>query len=187
QVFMGDPTPVLDHIAEFITGHKARVEPDRVLAAIVFTDIVDSTGHAARLGDRRWRELLDHYDMVVQRELASHRGRQIKATGDGTLAIFDGPARAVRCAKAITDAVQEQGFTIRSGIHVGEIEMRGDDVAGIAVHIAQRVQAGADEREVLASRTVVDLVAGSGIEFEDRGEHELKGVPGTWKLFAVKS
>lgn len=186
QVFMGDPTPVLNHIAEFVTGHKAPVEPDRVLAAIVFTDIVDSTGHAARLGDRRWRELLDHYDMVVQRELESHRGRQIKATGDGTLAIFDGPARAVRCAKAITDAVQEQGFTIRSGIHVGEIEMRGDDVAGIAVHIAQRVQAGAEEREVLVSRTVVDLVAGSGIEFEDRGEHELKGVPGTWRLSAVR-
>ncbi|HEY1826892.1 MAG TPA: adenylate/guanylate cyclase domain-containing protein [Acidimicrobiales bacterium] len=187
QVFMGDSTQVLDHISEFVTGHKAPIESDRVLATVVFTDIVDSTGHATRLGDRQWRELLDRYDRAVSRELQRFRGREVKATGDGTLATFDGPARAIRCVEAITKSSEDLGVTIRSGIHAGEVEMRRDmDVAGIAVHIAQRVQAHAAGNEVLVSRTVVDLVAGSGIEFEDRGEHPLKGVPGLWRLFALK-
>jgi class 3 adenylate cyclase len=179
-------SPVHDEVEQFLTGRR-RHEPERVLATVLFTDIVDSTGQASRLGDRRWRALLDAYDLAMRRELDAFRGRQVKATGDGTLATFDGPARAIRCAAAITTEVHGLGLTLRSGLHIGEIELRGDgDVAGIAVHIARRVEETARPGEVLVSRTMTDLVAGSGIGFEDRGEHELKGVPGRWQLFAAK-
>jgi class 3 adenylate cyclase len=178
---------VHDEVEQFLTGQR-RHEPERVLATVLFTDIVDSTGQASRLGDRRWRALLDAYDLAMRHELDAFRGRQVKATGDGTLATFDGPARAIRCAAAVTAAVRELGLGLRSGLHVGEIEVRGDgDIAGIAVHIARRVEEQARPGEVLVSRTMTDLVAGSGIEFEDRGEHELKGVPGRWQLFAANA
>jgi class 3 adenylate cyclase len=158
---------------------------DRVLATVLFTDIVGSTSRASELGDRRWREVLNGYDDVARRQLERFRGRQVKTTGDGTLAVFDGPARAVECARSLTEAVHPLGLDIRAGLHTGEIETRGDDVAGVAVHIAARVSALAGAGEVLVSRTVTDLVVGSGIRFEDHGEHELKGVPGRWTLFAV--
>ena len=152
---------------------------------MLFTDLVDSTPRAARLGDRRWRELLVTHDAIVGEELDRFRGRAVKSTGDGVLATFDGPARAIRCAFAIRDALQALGLEVRAGLHTGEIELVGDDVAGIAVHTAQRVASLAGPGEVLVSRTVADLLAGSGIDFHDRGEHELKGVPGTWRLFSV--
>ena len=152
---------------------------------MLFTDIVGSTEHAERLGDRRWKETLNDYDEVVHRELERFRGIYIKSTGDGTLATFDGPARAIEATRAIREAVKVLGIEIRAGLHTGEIEVRGDDVAGLAVHIAARVSGQALGGEVLVSRTVTDLVAGSGINFEDRGDHQLKGVPGVWRLFAV--
>jgi class 3 adenylate cyclase len=158
-----------------------------VLATILFTDIVGSSTRASDLGDRRWRDLLDHHDDVVERQLERFGGRGVKWTGDGVLATFSGPARAVRCAVAIREGLRRLGLEITAGVHVGEIELRGVDVGGIAVHIAARVQALAQPGEVLVSRTVVDLVAGSGIDFEDRGEHELKGVPRSWRLFAVEA
>jgi len=157
-----------------------------VLSTILFTDVVGSTERSAAVGDRRWRELLDSHDALVRRQLERFRGNVVKTTGDGILATFDGPARAIRCAQAIRDGVRALGITVRAGLHTGEIELRANDVSGIAVNLAQRVESAATAGEVLVSRTVVDLVAGSGIEFEDRGEHELKGVPGTWHLFAVK-
>lgn len=183
--FVGDTGPMLDAIEEFLTGELPSHDVDRVLATVVFTDVVGSTGHAARMGDRRWRELLATHDSVVRTELERHRGRHIKSTGDGVLATFDGPGRAVRCAGAIRDALHALGIEIRAGVHTGEIELRGDDIGGIGVHIAARVAALAEPGEVLASRTVVDLIVGSGIVFKDRGEYELKGVPGNWRLFAV--
>jgi class 3 adenylate cyclase len=183
--FAGDATPVLDAIEEFLTGQLAPPRTDRVLATVLFTDLVGSTVRAAELGDRRWRELLTTHDGVIAQELDRFRGRQIKSTGDGVLATFDGPGRAIRCACAIREAVQALNINVRAGLHTGEIELRGDDVAGIAVHLAQRVSALAHPGEVLVSRTVTDLVAGSGIRFEDRGEHELKGIPGTWHLYSV--
>jgi class 3 adenylate cyclase len=151
----------------------------------MFTDVVGSTERAASLGDRRWTDLLDDHDAAVRRQLTAFRGREVKATGDGFLVTFDGPARAIRCACAIRDAACGLGLDVRVGLHTGEVEVRGDDIGGVAVHIGQRVSALAKPREVLVSSTVKDLVAGSGIEFEDRGEHELKGVPGAWRLFAV--
>jgi class 3 adenylate cyclase len=167
-------------IQEFLTGERpAPAADDRVLATVLFTDVVGSTERAARVGDRRWRELLATHDAVVRTELERHRGRQIKSTGDGILATFDGPGRAVRCAGAIRDAMRPLGIEIRAGVHTGEIELRDDDIGGIGVHIAARVSALAGAGDVLASRTVVDLVFGSGIEFSDRGDYELKGVPGT--------
>jgi class 3 adenylate cyclase len=176
---------VHDEIEQFLTGQR-RHEPERVLATVLFTDIVESTRQASRLGDRQWRALLDAYDRAMRHELDAFRGRQVKTTGDGTLATFDGPARAIRCAAAITSAVRGLGVTLRSGLHIGEVELRSDgDIAGIAVHIARRVEEQAQPGEVLVSRTMTDLVAGSGIGFEDRGEHELKGVPGRWQLFAA--
>jgi class 3 adenylate cyclase len=158
-----------------------------VLATVLFTDVVASTQTTAKLGDRKWRELLDAHDTAVQREIERHRGRFVGTSGDSVLATFDGPARAIHCARAITDAVSEMGLEVRAGLHTGEVELRGDDVAGISVNLAHRVMELAAAKEVLVSRTVVDLVAGSGIEFGHRGEHELKGVPGSWRLFAVKS
>jgi class 3 adenylate cyclase len=152
----------------------------------MFTDVVNSTQQAAALGDRRWKELLDHHDDVVRQALVRFRGRQVKTTGDGVLAVFDGPARAIGASVMIRDTLRDAGLEIRCGVHTAEIELRGDDVGGIGVHIAARVSGLAATGEVLVSRTVVDLVAGSGIEFDDRGAHELKGVPGSWQLFSVR-
>lgn len=177
---------VLEHIEEFITGERSVVADDRAFATILFTDFVGSTRKLAELGDEPWKQLLDRHDELVRRELVRFRGRQVAWTGDGVLATFDGPARAVRCARAILDAMRPLGIDLRAGVHAGEVELRGDNIGGIAVHIGQRVQSLAQSDEVLVSRTVVDLVAGSGIEFDDRGEHELKGIPETWKLFAVR-
>jgi class 3 adenylate cyclase len=152
---------------------------------VLFTDIVASTSQAAELGDQRWRDLLDSHDQAVRRQLERFRGREVNTAGDGFFATFDGPGRAIQCACAIRDAVRALGIEVRAGLHTGEIEVRGEDVAGMAVHIGARVSALAAAGEVLVSSTVKDLVAGSGIEFEDRGEHELKGVPGIWRLFRV--
>lgn len=185
--FAGDSERLLNEAQDFITGSRLVPVLDRVLATVLFTDIVDSTGYAARLGDRRWREALNRYDELVLRHLERFRGRHVKGTGDGTLATFDGPARAVECARAIAYRVNDDlGFHIRAGIHTGEVETRGDDVAGIAVHIAARVAERAGADEIITSSTVKDLVVGSGIVFADQGEHELKGVPGSWRLFAVQ-
>jgi class 3 adenylate cyclase len=182
----GDMDAALDEIEAFVTGVRGRSEFDRVLATVLFTDVVDSTSSAAELGDRRWRQVLDRHDELVSAELRRFSGRSVRSTGDGLIATFDGPARAVRCACAIRDAVKGLGIDLRAGLHTGEIEVRAGDVAGIAVHIGQRVSSLATAGEVLVSRTVTDLVAGSGLEFDDRGEHELKGVPGAWRLFAVR-
>ncbi len=162
-------------------------EPDRVLATILFTDVVRSTEHAAELGDRRWRELLEQHHALVRRELARYRGQEVDTAGDGVFASFDGPARAIRCACAIRDAVQRLGLELRSGLHTGECEIAGGKPAGIAVNTGARVAAEAGAGEVLVSQTVKDLTAGSGLEFEDRGTRELKGVPGEWRLYAVVS
>ena len=183
--FVGDAGAILDAIEEFLTGHLAPPPSDRVLATVLFTDLIESTPQAARLGDRRWRELLVTHDAIASQELDRFRGRWVKSTGDGILATFDGPTRAIRCACAIRDALGAVGLEVRAGLHTGEIELIGDDVAGIAVNTAQRVAALARAGEVLVSRTVADLLAGSGIDFEDHGEHELKGVPGNWRLFSV--
>ncbi|MDT5367419.1 MAG: hypothetical protein QOC62_1850 [Mycobacterium sp.] len=174
-------------IAEFLTGEQADVADDRVLATVLFTDIVDSTRRAAEIGDRDWHALLDAHDAVVRAQLARFRGREVNSTGDGFLAMFDGPQRAIRCAMAIRDAVQTLGIEVRAGLHTGECEIRGDDIGGIAVHIGARVSALAGPNDVLVSSTLRDLVIGSGLEFEERGTHELKGVPGEWRLFAVAS
>jgi class 3 adenylate cyclase len=174
-------------IAEFLTGHQADVADDRVLATVLFTDIVDSTRRAAEMGDRDWHALLDAHDAVVRSQLARFRGREVNTSGDGFLAMFDGPQRAIRCAMAIRDAVRTLGIEVRAGLHTGECEIRGDDIGGIAVHIGARVSALAGPNDVLVSSTLRDLVIGSGLEFEDRGAHELKGVPGEWHLFAVAS
>jgi class 3 adenylate cyclase len=186
-LWIGDLDPIADAIREFTGTGLASERTQRALATVLFTDLVDSTGQAVAFGDQRWRELLDEHDRVVAQALTRFGGRQIKTTGDGVLATFDGPTRAVRCACEIRDAVRSLDVEIRAGLHVGEIELRGNDVAGIAVHIGQRVQASAEPGEVIVSRTVTDLVAGSGLEFDDRGEHELKGVPGRWQLYAVKT
>jgi class 3 adenylate cyclase/pimeloyl-ACP methyl ester carboxylesterase len=184
--FVGDSEAVLSEIEEFLTGARPVLEPDRVLATVLFTDIVGSTSHAAELGDRRWRELLGDQRAAVRRELDRHRGREIDTAGDGFLATFDGPARAIRCACAIRDAVRPLGLEVRAGLHTGEIELLGDGVAGIAVHIAARVAGLAGSGEVLTSSTVKDLVAGSGLHFSDRGSHTLRGVPDQWRLFEVQ-
>ena len=185
NMLAGDTTVVLEEIEEFITGVRPVREPDRVLATVMFTDIVDSTRTAAEMGDARWREVLEEHQRIVRTQLGVYRGVEVKNTGDGVLATFDGPARAVRCAVAITDAVEMLGLRVRVGIHTGECELIGNDVGGIAVHTAARVSALAGPGEVLVSRTVKDLVAGSGIAFEDRGTHELKGVPDQWQLLLV--
>src|SRR6266571_1006035 len=177
-IWAGDQDSILAEIQEFLTGVRPAPESERVLATVLFTDIVDSTKRAAELGDRRWRELLAEHDRAVRSALEHFRGKEIKTVGDGFLATFDGPARAVRCAQRIRDDLGGRGMEVRSGLHTGEIELAGDDIAGIAVHIAARVSATAGPGEVLVSSTVKDLVVGSGIEFEDRGTHSLKGVPG---------
>jgi len=181
----GDGDAVLDEIEEFLTGDRHRREPDRVLATVLFTDIVGSTKRAAELGDRRWRELLHEHDSLVRRELERFRGRFVKSTGDGVLATFDGPARGIRCAGRVVECVRELGLELRAGLHTGESEVIGDDVGGLAVHIGARVSRAAGPGEVLVSSTVKDLVVGSGLEFDDRGTRELRGVPGEWRLFAV--
>jgi class 3 adenylate cyclase/pimeloyl-ACP methyl ester carboxylesterase len=179
--------PSFQEIAEFLTGHRAEVAGDRVLATVLFTDIVDSTRRAAEMGDRDWRAVLDAHDAVVRSQLTRFRGREVNTSGDGFLAMFDGPQRAIRCAIAIRDAVQALGIQVRAGLHTGECEVRGEDIGGIGVHIGARVSALAGPNEVLVSSTLRDLVIGSGLVFEERGAHELKGVPGEWHLFAVAS
>jgi class 3 adenylate cyclase len=185
--YLGDQDAILDEIEEFLTGVRPVPAPDRALATVLFTDIVSSTERAATLGDDAWTRTLDRHDAQVAREVERHRGRRINTTGDGMLATFDGPARAVRCAQAICGAVRSLGIEVRAGLHTGEIELRGADIGGIAVHIGQRVSALAGPGEVLVSSTVKDLVAGSGITFADRGSHVLKGVPDEWRVFAVKN
>ncbi len=186
MAFGGSSADELDEIEEFLTGARHTSRSERILATVMFSDIVDSTRRAAELGDRRWRELLSSIELEVGRELSRFRGRAVKTMGDGFLATFDGPARAIRCATAIRDQARNQfGLEVRTGLHTGEVEVIGDDVGGIAVHIGARVGSSAQAGEVLVSRTVKDLVVGSGISFEDRGERELRGVPGTWQLFAV--
>ena len=169
-----------------MTGVRPAPELDRVLATILFTDIVGSTKLAAELGDARWRAVLSEHDDLARRQIERFGGRAVKSVGDGVLATFDGPARAVRCAAGIRDDVAQLGIDIRAGLHTGEIEVQPEDVAGLAVHIGARIAALAGPREILASSTVRDLVVGSGLEFDERGEHELKGVPGTWRVFAVR-
>ncbi len=187
DIFLGDTAPVLAEIEQFLAEPSASVEHDRVLSTVLFTDIVASTETLAAQGDAAWRRLLDDHDQTVGRIVADHRGRVVKQLGDGILATFDGPARAVNCAAALLAAANEQGVTLRAGLHTGEIELRAADVTGICVHIASRIAALADANEILVSRTVVDLTAGSGLQFESNGEHELKGVPGTWPLFAAQT
>jgi class 3 adenylate cyclase len=182
----GDAGAAIAEVEEFLTGARHESEPDRVLATVLFTDIVGSTERASAIGDSAWRRTLDEHDAVVRGLLQRHRGKEIKATGDGFLATFDGPARAIRCASELPAALAPIGIQIRAGLHTGEVEVRGEDVGGIAVHIAARVQAQAEPGEVLVSRTVQDLVVGSGIAFADRGVRALKGVPGEWQLFAVR-
>jgi pimeloyl-ACP methyl ester carboxylesterase len=185
--FVGDNADeIADAIEEFLTGARAPVTVDRVLATVLFTDIVGSTEKAAALGDRRWRDLLDNHHATIRRNLARFRGHEIKTTGDGILATFDGPARGVRCACAIADEIRPLGIEVRAGLHTGECEMIDDDVGGIAVHIGARVVSLAGAGEVLVSSTVKDLVAGSGLRFGDRGSRSLKGVPGEWRIFAVE-
>lgn len=183
--WVGDSDAVLEEIEEFVTGLRHGPQVDRVLSTVLFTDIVESTQTAARLGDRRWRTLLDDHDSITHREVERFRGRLIKSTGDGVLATFDGPARAVRCATSIRGALAAVGLQLRAGVHTGEVELRGDDVGGMAVHIGARVGALAGAGEVLVTATVTALVAGSGLSFSDRGVHVLKGVPGEWQIFAL--
>ncbi|HET6810155.1 MAG TPA: adenylate/guanylate cyclase domain-containing protein [Acidimicrobiales bacterium] len=183
--FVGDTESVMDELEEFLTGCRGHREPDRMLATVLFTDIVGSTERAAAIGDRRWRDLLEAHHSVVRGELDRFHGQEIDTAGDGFLAAFDGPARAIRCAEEITAAVRRLGLEVRAGVHTGEVERREGGIGGIAVHIGARVAALAGPGEVLVSRTVKDLVVGSGIRFEERGTHQLKGVPDQWQLFAV--
>jgi pimeloyl-ACP methyl ester carboxylesterase len=176
---------VLDHMREFLTGTRERPSTNRVLSTVLFTDIVASTARATEEGDRNWRAMLDQHDTLCARQVERFRGRLIKTTGDGILATFDGPARAVQCARAIVEVVRRLNLEARAGVHTGEIELRGDDIAGIALSVARRICDAAEASRILTSRTVKDLVFGSGLEFQERGIHELRGVPGTWDLFEV--
>lgn len=185
-MFSQDIDRVADEIEEFLTGARTGKDPDRLLTTLLFTDIVDSTSRAAESGDRRWRDLLDQHHVIVRAQLERYAGREIGTTGDGFFASFASPTQAVRCALAAVDAVDVLGVQIRAGVHTGEVEVRGEDLGGLAVHIAARVSAAADPGEVFVSSTVKDLLAGTDLVFGDRGEHELKGVPGDWKLFAVE-
>jgi class 3 adenylate cyclase len=183
--YEGDTQPILDEIREFLTGHREAANVDRVLATILFTDIVGSTELAADVGDRRWRELLDEHDSAVAATVSRFDGVLVKSTGDGALATFASPGRAIAAAKAIDSTVAGIGLQVRAGLHTGECERRGVDIGGIAVHIAARIAAAAGPGQVLVSRTVTDLVVGADMTFSDAGEHELKGVPGSWHLFTV--
>jgi class 3 adenylate cyclase len=182
---VGDEDALLDEVEEFLVGSRRGSEPERALATVLFTDIVGSTERAATLGDRAWRELLERHDAAVRRQLDLYRGREVKTMGDGFLATFDGPARAIRCARALQEEVARLGLEVRAGIHTGEVELIGDDVGGMAVNIGARIGALAGSGEVLVSSTVRELVVGSGLEFADRGVKTLKGAPGEWRLFAV--
>jgi len=185
-IFVGDSEGDLDEIEEFLTGVRQTPRSDRVLATVLFTDVVGSTNHLVEVGDRKWHDLIDAHDRTIRRQLERFRGQEVGTRGDRFVATFDGPGRAIECGCAIRDAVRAIGLEIRVGLHTGEIELRADnEIAGVAVHIGARVEQHASASEVLVSSTVKDLVAGSGVEFEDRGEHELKGVPGTWRLFSV--
>jgi class 3 adenylate cyclase len=181
----GDVEQLIEEIEEFLTGTRSERPPERVLSTVLFTDIVGSTERAAELGDRRWRELLDRHDRITRDEVERRRGRAVKSTGDGFLATFDGPARAIDCARAVAGGVGDLGLQVRAGVHTGECELRGDDIGGMAVHIGARVAARAEPGEVLVSGTVKDLVVGSGLDFVERGAQELKGVPGVWRLYSV--
>jgi len=185
HLIWADPDPIFNAVEEFVTGVPPAAVPNRMLMTVLFTDIVGSTGKAAQLGDDAWRQTLDRHDEIAGRYVRRYQGREVKRTGDGILAAFDGPARAVRCAQAIAAAVAALDLEIRAGAHTGEVEVRGDDIGGLAVHIAARVAALAGPGEILTSSTVRDLVAGSGIEFTSRGAHALKGVPGQWELYAA--
>jgi len=185
--FAGELDPILEEVEEFLLGSRGAAESERALATILFTDIVGSTERAAELGDRGWRTLLERHDAAVRHQLSLHRGREVKTMGDGFLATFDGPARAIRCARAVQDEVAGLGIEVRAGIHTGEVELIGDDVGGMAVNIGARIGAIADPGEVLVSSTVRELVVGSGLEFVDRGAQTLKGAPGEWRLFAIDS
>ncbi len=184
-MWVGDWEPIIDEIEEFLTGTRHRADPDRALATILFTDIVSSTERAAELGDERWHALVERHDEIVQSEIENFGGRAIKTLGDGFLAVFEGPAKAIRGAQAMGAAVRPLGIEMRAGVHTGECDRRGEDLAGIAVNVAARIVAHAGAGEVLVSGTVKELVLGSGIEFADRGTHTLKGVPDEWHLFAV--
>jgi pimeloyl-ACP methyl ester carboxylesterase len=184
---VGDQDALIDEVEEFLVGSRRAHEPERALTTVLFTDIVGSTERAAELGDRRWRDLLERHDAMVRQQLDIHRGREVKTMGDGFLATFDGPARAIRCACAIRDELWGIGVEVRAGIHTGEVELIGDDVSGMAVNIGARIGALADRGEVRVSSTVKELVVGSGLEFAERGEHTLKGAPGEWRLFAVEA
>jgi len=185
--WVGDTEPMLGDIEEFITGHRdhGAIELERVLATVMFTDIVDSTRSAAAMGDQRWLRLLGDHDQLAQQMVGRHRGNLVKSTGDGVVATFDGPGRAVRCALAFGSAAKQIGLPVRAGLHTGEIEIRGNDIGGIAVHAAARVMSHSGSDEVLVSRVVTDLVAGAGLRFAERGSFELKGLPGKWDLFAA--
>jgi class 3 adenylate cyclase len=185
--WVGDANSILGEIESFLTGQRRDIETesDRVLATILFTDIVESTNRLVELGDREWKDILIQHNSLVREQLTRHRGREINTTGDGFLAVFDGPARAVRCGMAIVDSVRNLGIHVRAGVHTGECEVIGEKLEGIAVHIGARIGALAAADEVLVSRTVSDLVAGSGMRFEERGTHSLKGVPGSWQLLAA--
>jgi pimeloyl-ACP methyl ester carboxylesterase len=183
--WVGDTDGLLDEVEEFLTGVRRAPSPDRVLATVLFTDIVGSTERLTQVGDQRWREMLDEHHRLVRRELERYRGHEIDTAGDGFLSTFDGPARAIRCARAISDSVRPLGLEVRAGLHTGECELVGNRIAGIAVHTGARIVALARPGEILVSSTVKDLVAGSGIEFVEHGEHELKGVPGRWQLYAA--
>jgi class 3 adenylate cyclase len=185
-LWAGEVDQVAEELEEFLTGSRSAIEPERVLATVMFTDIVDSTKRASELGDRRWRELLDQHDRLLRREIARFRGREVKTLGDGFLATFDGPARAVRCGTSIVDAVRSLDLEVRGGVHTGEIELKADDIGGIAVHIAARVAGLAQANQILVSRTVRDLVAGSNLRFSEQGAHALKGIDEPVPLFAVQ-
>jgi class 3 adenylate cyclase/pimeloyl-ACP methyl ester carboxylesterase len=188
-IFAGDWPTLCSDIEEFVTGQRGTTVPnfDRVLATVLFTDIVDSTRRAAEIGDQAWHRVLDEHDRTAQQIVAQHRGNLVRTTGDGVLATFDGPGRAIRCAMAFEAATARMGLPVRAGLHTGEIELRDDDIGGIAVHAAARVMAHAEAGEVLVSRVVTDLVAGAGLKFSERGAHEFKGLPGRWDLFAVSA
>jgi class 3 adenylate cyclase len=187
SAMLDDMDVILSDIQEFITGERPAESADRVLATVMFVDIAGSTERAVALGDAAWRGLLNSYYAIVRKALARHRGKEANTAGDGMLATFDGPARAVRCALEIAQGVKQLGIDVRAGVHIGECELMGDNIGGLAVHIGARIMAEAAPGEVLASSTVKDLVAGSGLNFSDRGEHALKGVPGEWRLYAAQS